>query len=361
MKAIVTLGWILLALEALFVAMLFVQRNMGDDAAGRGMATGFAIALSPVVLIAGALFLWGQRGGPAPVLWLALAVIYAPVGFGAVTFARGTFRKIDRAAARAQFGKFDDHHLDAIAHAIDRYDVATVSKLVAEAKPDWTRRDRVDHTILGHAIHRAIEMGAPPASAEVVRVLLAAGAPPARDVLSPGRTQRSVTDHELVYHVYGHGEQGAPVLDALLAAGADPNANDEDGRPILFSTYGRVASLEVLARHGAKLDALDTRSDYLGWSPLMFWVQLATWDMARFFLEHGVSPTYTAPDGKNLASILAEVDPPGTQYYGPDEAHHAAFVAALTARGLSGLLPTAAAAAPGTSAAAPAEPDGEPR
>lgn len=358
MKVILTLGWVLLALEALFVAMLFVQRNMGDDAAGRGMATGFAIMLTPVVGIAGALFLWGQRGGPAPVLWLALAVIYAPVGLGVVNLARGTFRKIDRDAARAQFGKFDEPHLDAIAEAIDRYDVEAVTRLAAEAKPDWTRRDPIDHTILGHAIHRALETGAPPASVEVVRALLAAGAPPARDVMSPARTQRSVTDHELVYHVYGCGDQGAAVLEALLAAGADPNVNDEDGRPILFSTYGRVATVAVLARHGANLRALDTRSDYLGWSALMFWSKLATWDMALFFLEHGVPPEHTAPDGQNLASVLAEVDPPGTTYYGADEANHAAFLAALAARGFH--VP-AAEPAPARDGTAEGTGEGEPR
>lgn len=350
MKAIVTAGWVLLALEALFVAMLFVQKNVGDDAAGRGMATGFAIMLTPIVLVAGALLLWGQRGGPAAVLWLALAVIYAPVGFGVVNFARGMVRKVDRAAARAQFGKFDEPALDRIAAAIDAYDVATVTRLLADTKPDWTRRDRVDHTLLGHAVHRAIETGAPPAATETVRALLAAGAPPARDAMSPERTQASVTAHELVYHVYGTGEQGAGVLDALLAAGADPNVNDEDGRPILFSTYGRRATIEVLARHGAKLDAVDTRSGYEGWSALMFWSQLATWDIALFLLEHGVSPDHVARDGKNLASVLAEVDPPGTTYYGADETSHAAFIAALAARGFQ--VPASAPAA---------APEGEPR
>ncbi len=330
MKLLTILGWIAFALEAAFVAMLFWQRNMGDDAAGRGMATGFAIVLAPIVLVAGGLFWWGQRGGPAQVLWLGLAILLAPAAFGLARFGSGMFGKLDRALGRAQFGRFDDPHLTGIARAIDQDDVAAIERLVVEKPTDFEARDRVGHTLLGHAIHRVIEDWGSAQHVPAVRALLKAGAPPAMDALSPGRTQASVSEHDLVYHLFGVGHEGAvAALDAILDAGAKPDTVDEDGRPILFSSYARLPALEVLARHGANLKLLDSRSDQLGWTPLMHWARMRSWDLALFFLRHGVPQDYTAPDGRNLRNILDEVDPPGSTYYGADETAHAAFVAAL--------------------------------
>lgn len=48
-KTVATIGWICFAINALFVLSLFVFRNVGDDAAGRGMAQGFALVLTPVL------------------------------------------------------------------------------------------------------------------------------------------------------------------------------------------------------------------------------------------------------------------------------------------------------------------------
>ncbi|MBC7841914.1 MAG: hypothetical protein H7099_06365 [Gemmatimonadaceae bacterium] len=59
MKPLIVIGWILLALEALLVVMLAVTKNVGNDAAGRGMASGVAIVLAPIVLVAAGLFYWG--------------------------------------------------------------------------------------------------------------------------------------------------------------------------------------------------------------------------------------------------------------------------------------------------------------
>jgi len=329
-KPLIIAGWVLFGLEALFVLMLALQKNMGDDAAGRGMATGFAIILAPLLVVSGALFLWGQRGGPAAAFWFGLLLLASPVLWGVSSFGQGMFNKFDRAMGRAQYGKFDDPDLTRLARAIDREDTAQMRELIARTPPDWTARDRRDHTILGHAVYRVLEAWGNTSRVEPLRVLLAAGAPPAVDAMSPERTQRSVSEHDLVFHVSGVGHAGAVLaLDTLLGAGADPNTVDEDGRPIIFSSYLQLPCLEVLARHGVDLRALDTREDQKGWTALMLAAQLRSWDMALFLLQHGVPADYTAPDGQSLKSILAEVDPPGSTYYGADETNHAAFVAAL--------------------------------
>lgn len=330
MKWLVVAGWVLFGLEALFVAMLALQRNMGDDAAGRGMATGFAIVLAPIVLVAGGLFLWGQRGGPKAAFWVGLAMVASPVLFAAFSLATGTLGKAGRAMERAQYGRFDDPALTRIARAIDRKDVAELRKLVGANKPDFAARDRRGRTILGHAVSRAVADYEGKTAVEAVRILLQAGAPPAVDAIKAEVTMASISEHNLIYHVFGANTPGTPeLLDALLSAGASPNVVDEDGRSLVFSTYASVPKLEVLARHGANLQALDTREDRKQWTALMNAVYMKAWAEALFFLQHGVPVDYTAPDGNSVTTILNEVDPPGSTYHGAEDAAHAAFRAAL--------------------------------
>ncbi|MDZ7630331.1 MAG: hypothetical protein U5K74_02940 [Gemmatimonadaceae bacterium] len=79
-KPLMIASWVVLALEVIVVVMRFVQKNMGDDAAGRGVATGFAMLLAPVVLIAGGLLLWSSFGGPKAACWVGFctAGVVAP-------------------------------------------------------------------------------------------------------------------------------------------------------------------------------------------------------------------------------------------------------------------------------------------
>jgi hypothetical protein len=327
-KPLIIAAWILLALEVLFVLMLAVSKNVGDDAAGRGMATGFAIVLGPLVLAAGALLFWGTRGGPQAAFWAGFCLVALPVAYGTVTFAGGMFDKFDRMQGRAQYGRFDDPALTRLARAIDQQDTAAMRSFMADAKPDWTARDRRDQTILGHAIVRAIDDYSGTSRVECVRILMEAGAPPAVDVIKPLATASSVSEHNLVYHLAAvHNPSALEVLELVLAAGATPNAVDEDGRPIYFSAV--LSVLEILDRHGADFTLIDTRSDRLQWNALMNAVYLQSWAEALFFLQHGLSPDYTAPDGSSARTILAEVDPPGSTYYGDEDTAHAAFLAAL--------------------------------
>ena len=134
MKPLLVIGWILLALEALFVVMQAVTKNVGDDAAGRGMAGGFAIVLAPIVLVAAGLFYWGSRGGP----------------------------------------------------------------VLAASKPDWSARDHRDQTILGHAVVKAANDYDGTTRVEAVRLLPEAGAPAQTNIIAPVRTQGSVSEHDVV-------------------------------------------------------------------------------------------------------------------------------------------------------------------
>lgn len=330
MKIHVMSAWTLLTLEALFVLALALQQNMGDDAAGRGMATGFAMLLAPIVLAAAGLLWWGSRGGPAAAWWVGFCIVASPLAYSAVNFSVDMVKKIDRGIWRAQQGRFADARLTQMALAIDAQDAAVLQRLLASGPIDWTARDRWGRTLLGHAVEQAVSDYGEPLRAEFVRMLLAAGAPPAANALVAEPGMASTSAHNLVYHLYGiHNPNALAVLDMVLAAGASADAVDEDGRPIYFSTYTVLPALEILARHGADFTRLDPRSDRLQQNALMNAVSMQMWAAARFFLVQGLSPDYAAPDGRSMRTILAEVDPPGSSYYGDDELAHRAFMAEL--------------------------------
>lgn len=63
LKIIAILGWTFFTRNALAVLWLFVTKNVGDDPAGRGMATRFAVILGPIVLMIGAALSWAHRSG----------------------------------------------------------------------------------------------------------------------------------------------------------------------------------------------------------------------------------------------------------------------------------------------------------
>ena len=267
MKIAVIVGWVLLAIEGLFIASMFVQPNVGDDAAGRGMARGFAIVLAPILLAAAALFIWGQRGGPRAAFWAGLGLMAIPLFFVVQKKLVGAFDRLDRAQGQARYGKFADARLTRLARAIEKEDTATVRAVLAEGPVDFAARSQRGRTILGRAVEQAAEYEAGEASLEIVRMLLAAGATPVPNVIVPDSSQGERDAHLLIAFVFGGNYTNTlPLLDLLLAAGADPNTRNHEGQPLYFSTSSRP-KLEVLAKYGADFTAPDTtRSDRPGWT-----------------------------------------------------------------------------------------------
>lgn len=307
MRIAVITGWILLAVEGIFVAGLFITKNMGDDAAGRGMARGFALILAPILLLAAALFVWGQRGGPRAAFWAGFGVMTIPLALIALNAAKGTLRSVDLAAGKALYGKFDDARLTKLARAIERNDTARVRSIIAEGPIDFTARSRRGRTIFGRAVEHATGSYEPPEAVEIVRMLLKAGATPVTNAIEPEFSQGDLDAHLLVAYVFGGNSPNTlPLLDLLLSAGADPNTRNYEGQPLYFSTYSSLPKLEVLARHGADFTALETtRIDRKGWTGAMFAIEMTDYDTALFLLDHGVSPDQVGADGSTLRSLVS--------------------------------------------------------
>jgi hypothetical protein len=307
MKIAVIVGWILLAIETALVLYMFVQPNVGDDAAGRGMALGFGIILGPVLALSAALFIWGQRGGPRVAFWAGFSIMAIPLAFILINSGSRKIGELDRAAGKARSLTFDDKRLTRLSRAIEAEDTATVSAVLAEGPVDLTARSSAGRTPLGRAIEHAADYQSTPVALEPVRMLLKAGAKPLPNVISPEFYQGDSNAHLMIAWVFGQNYQNTiPLLDMLFAAGADPNTRDHDGEPLYISAQASLPVLEMFAKHGADFTATDTRSDRLGWSGAMVAAQLEKWDLIPFFLEHGVRADHRSADGTTLQSIIAD-------------------------------------------------------
>ena len=298
-QTIQLIGWVCVALEGGFVLLLLRSRNAGDDAAGRGLATAYGALLAPIVLLVGGTLLWGTLTDSRPLI-VAGALLSALPFLGMLAIGvLGMVRKASRAWVRRGTGAFDSRALTRLARAIDRGEVNTVAEMLKGARLDFTERDAYQRTLLGHAVFRATAMFSTPEQGQLVRALLEGGVPYAADAVEPDGDWASVI-------ATNAGDQHNHILQAALEFGADPNARDPwDEQPQLFSRNMTVGKAKLLVEHGADVHALSARADRRLWSGLMNAAHEGQWEMAGFFLDHGVDPAYATPDGKTAGQIVA--------------------------------------------------------
>lgn len=291
MKLAFVIGWVFFALEAVFVASLFFSKNDG-----KGMATGFGMVLLPALLLAGALLLGAQLGNSMGLKYVGLVVVSMPFLLGAGSWTTDFVKGRMNGWSRDQAGRFRDSRLNQVARALDRKDYAAVEVLVSKGPAlDWTAKDAHGKTVVEHAVTRVLADYSGDVSVEGVRILLKNGGPVPRG--------------ELVNTIFeGNSPGSVALLEAVLEAGVDSNSKDHFGEPLVHVTHvfrGRE-KLELLARHGADLKVYSNRTDRVRWTALMTAVYMGSWESAVFLLGQGASAEYTAPDGKSVASLLAD-------------------------------------------------------
>ncbi len=301
LKAFAIAGWVFLALEGAAVARLLLTKNMGDDAAGRGLATAWGLLLAPVVLAAGGLLFWAQRSGSYAGVVAVTLVVGFPFLLMAGQVVLGPVHAIERALKNVGRGRFEDPNLTAIATAIAKRDTSVATSLATRPGIDFTARDGKGRTILGIAVEAATDGTGNRLDVEVVRALVKAGARYTDDAIEEnGRMFSGV--------VYNAGDSNVELMDILLTAGANPDDTEEyDGRPLLMHHNMTAAKARVLLAHGARLDVRDDRTDRTGWDVLMNAVYMREWELALLYLEKGASPAFRAGDGKGVRDILREL------------------------------------------------------
>ena len=201
---------------------------------------------------------------------------------------------------------------DALIAAITSGDVETVRQLVAE-RPElasardanglpvillalFQQRPAVADALLAAGPQLGILEAAAAGRADRVRELLAADPQARRE-----RTPEGFTTLGLAAFL-----GGAEVVAVLLEAGADPD-DDADNplrvRPVHAAAGARdLESLRLLLAAGADPNARQQG----GFTPLHAAAHADEPEMARLLLEHGADPTLETDDGRNAAAIAAD-------------------------------------------------------
>jgi ankyrin repeat protein len=115
----------------------------------------------------------------------------------------------------------------------------------------------------------------------------------AKMLVAAGANLKAVTrDGALTPLIMACRNGNAAMIQALVAAGADPNAVDEHGTTPLMAaaSSGSVDALKVLVEHGAEVNAKEGGH---GQTALMFAAALGRDAAIRFLTEHGADPGIT--------------------------------------------------------------------
>lgn len=280
----------------------------GSDAAGRGLAQGLGVLLAIVGAAAGgALFLSKLWRG-----WLVIAgiILSVPLVLIAV-FTIGS--EIHGARARSEAadihsGRFDfseQPNLLAMAEAISKNDEAAM-RVAAKNIPDLQASGRDGMTLLYFAVNEALER---PELTRAVEILLSLGA-------QPNFTNGDPHSFAMARSVHGP----VRLLRAMLEAGGNANARDDQGKPIVFDNWQTTyfeneqgARLNLLLEHGADLNAIwpDSEPGYAGYSLAMFRASMGRGDGQGFadaliLVQRGADFRHATKEGITLASILQE-------------------------------------------------------
>lgn len=325
--AVSLIGWTCFALELLFVLMLLRSRNVGDDAAGRGLGTAFGLVLLPLVLLVGGTLLWGALAKSVAITRAGALLAALPFLVMVFMTARGMLQKGNRAINQGRIGSFSDPALTRLARAVDAGDDATVKGLLRGATLDFSQRDVFGRTLLGHAVFRATSFDGTPEQRAMVRVLLEHGVPYAADATE--------VDGDWATEMAVRSEDSAiDLLDVALQHGADANAIVRgDDEPVLFAVSMTPAKADLLVAHGANVQAVAPGGFRKGWTGLMNAAYHGQWEMARWFLAKGIPTDYAAPDGMTLAKVIEGAHTLARKHGYTQHDEAAAFMAEVHAKG----------------------------
>ena len=202
-----------------------------------------------------------------------------------------------------------------LVEAVKKSDVKSVRTLITQ---------RVDINATEVDGSTALHWAAQRDSAEVVEVLLAAGAN------AKAANRYNVTPLSLAAM-----NGNAAIIERLLKAGADPNDTSNEGQTALMSASlnGRVDGVRALITHGANVNAqepirgqtavmwaasegntaavkllLESGADVKaksknGFTPFLFAVRNGHIDAAKQILDHGANVNDVAPDGTNALNM----------------------------------------------------------
>jgi hypothetical protein len=275
-RAYIVFGWMFLIIGAVSAAVTFLANKW------RGW-----LIVAPLILCAG-----------LPLLLFAAFWIDMEKG----DVHRRQLEKEIR-SGRYDFG--DQPALLAVAQAISANDQDAI-RAAAKAVPDLQAPGRDGTTLLCWAVRETWQR---PQLVESVKTLLSLGADP------------NFTNGHRDSFAMGNAVHGsARLLQSMLAAGGDPNARDEFGRPIILMNWylgyypnDQRARLDLLLDRGADINSTmpESESESAGYTLLLYRTKMGLHDNGAYadalhLLKRGADPNRVAADGMTLAKMLTQ-------------------------------------------------------
>ncbi|GAB3328264.1 hypothetical protein GCM10027299_30220 [Larkinella ripae] len=301
MKTITITNWIFIGLYLLLILYTLLGVNRpGNDAAGRGMETGFVVVGGFAVAALLVLNVLPYRATKIIALVLmalpGLMILYNVISNYLVA------RQYDQTEEARMNGTlfFDDAPRRELAAAIAAADTARLRTLLQKPLSNLNESGHQGTTLLDFAAQHAIHSSAPEKSMRCLDILLEKGA----------TIQNADSTHKPThYQICRTGS--AALLEWFLKKGADPNAKPYDSSPLIFEVMGygeeRLEKVTLLLDYGADPDTPATNTGYAirdWYTPLMHAAQEQLWDVCHLLLEKGADPTYRTPQGEDLKKIM---------------------------------------------------------
>jgi hypothetical protein len=206
-------------------------------------------------------------------------------------------------SGRYYFG--DEPALFAVAQAIVANDQEAI-RTAAKGLSNLQAAGRQGATLLCWTVRENWQR---PELVQAVKTLLSLGA-------DPNYTNGQDMSFALGYSVHGPAEG----LRAMLDAGGNPNALDNDGWPLVFMHYKlgyykdqEPLRLDLLLDHGADNNATvpEKDSEFAGYTLVLYTTRngkdnALEYASAQHLLERGADPNRVAPDGMTLAKKLIQ-------------------------------------------------------
>lgn len=261
-----------------FASGLVLGPKNGADNGSQAMAFFFYILLPFAAIVIGiAAF---HYGSVRPVRGVGLALLILPLtAFSYVRLTEGAPTEAT-ASFSAGEGIFAEGPPTTLAKAIAQNDLGVVTALAPAVKIN--EQGKYGYTFLTFA------MAQPAIDNRVVAALLKAGADPNGSNSNP-----------VIETVFA---SDAVRLNMLLNAGANPNPKGATGEPAMFNMTERPEMMRILLRRGAYVNATDRN----GWTMVMTATRDGHWSAVDVLLENGADLRHKAPDGKDLAAVVAE-------------------------------------------------------
>jgi hypothetical protein len=296
-KLLIVAGWGFFALDAFLVVTAIFSRDMGDDAAGRGVAFTFGLVGLAFVLGGGAGLHFSSRAHSWPGAIGSIIPLAVPGMLFFGTDVESYVHKIVSWVDSRREGRYSAPAQQALAKAIAAGDFETMRKILA-SQPNLNARDAAGYDLLSYAVmetHLTRTDQENLRHVEGVRLLLDAGMDPnqAKD------TDGGSTFAGLAYFLsqptpsgYVADRATTEVFRLFLEHGANPNILREQ-QPLIFSVWSNLDSLRALLDHGADINVRNEARD----TPLLFYLWNGRWDAALLLLERGADIDVTNNSG----------------------------------------------------------------